>query len=576
MPREKGSARPEEAEPTRAQKKKIEREEVIRQVKKRQARHGERPVNPAYDYRASKQRKDYHGQKLARRPHWQKKSKFKKSLSPSDSPAANLSVADSSMADSSADLSVADSSVADSPAANSPLDQDRIDAVCGFAKLPTEIRDEILRHILLWPHDIVVFRGWSRVYPRLRPRLNLSILSTCRMLRDQGLQILFGENTFAYDLRDPEEFQLHTDPVLEKVFGDSVVPINQYGHLIRHAKVKVNRSRIHFSSHRHGFVRAILKFLPGRGLAGVANLHTLTLEVPAERNSEINWISIAENRPDEVPICRYLQDDSKIASALFELRVQWVRILAWDRSSKCWETKLDMRYFVKDEQMRIEHEALNKDDNHNTADVAIDGGIAGDTSAATSYRTNDIDIRKEAWDRGVKDAVGGLSSLAERIKLLVADPDRAVAKGLWQPVATPNDCGPESNTKDELVSLPSNWRERSFPTNMPSGRSRTTSSRSNLNITPSAKTRTKSGAKSRVRVKSNTKVRTKAETNTDDLNIFNAGDAANEARLLEAQQGIQGNKTKPGQSSTLTEEWLENLPEHDAEDNRGPVRGDGV
>ncbi|GAW12549.1 hypothetical protein ANO14919_019190 [Xylariales sp. No.14919] len=563
-PRGKESARPEEAEPTPAQQKKQERKEAVLGAKKRRARQCEtpsqlsgnisifetglftrgRPANPAYDYRASRRRKVGHGQKPARRPRWERKLKLKEPLSLSPSP-----------------LSL-DSTAVNSPVADSPLDQGRMAAMCGFTDLPTEIRDEILRYILLWPHDIAVFRGWSRVYPRSRPCLNLSILYTCRMLRDQGLQILFGENTFTYALRDPKPSHDHTNPVLERVFGDSVLPIDKYGHLIRYAKVKVDRSRIHFGWHRQSFENAILKFLPGGDLAGNVSLHTLTLEIPAENCRDLDWTSGAAGEPDEVPICRYLKEDSNVGKALLMLRIQWVRVLAWDRFGKCWETKMDMRYFIKDEEMRREHKALNKDMRHATADVTSGQSTAGDAGATTCYRTKDIEAMEKIWDVGVSTAVKGLKNLTGRIELLVADPGRAAELGIWRPVAMPTKCSPESNDKGELASLPQDWREPSFRTTMPSGRGRNTPSHSNLNMSPSPEIPTKSGAEI------NTKARIKAETKPGDFSVFNAGDALKEAKLLEAQQGIQQSGTEAGQGGVLTKELLENPPGQDTGDTR--------
>ncbi|KAI0537795.1 hypothetical protein GGR58DRAFT_526989 [Xylaria digitata] len=559
MPRTKKSATSEEAALTPAQERRKEREEAIAEIRKRRARYGEtpalvgdnisifsrglftrqRPANPAYDYRAKK-RKVNDRKKRARRAHWEKKLKSKQPSPPPVSPAVT------------------------SPAVTSSADQGPIATVCHFMGIPTEIRDEILRYMLLWPYEIIVFCGWSRVYPRSRPCLDLSILYTCRALRDQGLQILFGENTFTYDLRDPAAAHVHTNPVLEKVFGDGVVPIEEYGHLIRHAKVKVHRSRMCFHEHRQNFERAILRFLPGSGLAHDANLHTLTLEVPAEDCGGLNWVSKGRN-PDDVPICKYLRNDTKVGNALFKLKVQWIRVLAWDRFGECWETEVDMRYFAKDQQMRLEHKALNKDNNGSTVDVASDQHIVSDTSATTSYRTNDIEAMEKVWDRGVDDAVKGLRGLAWRIECLVREPDRAIGQlGLWRPATTHKNRDLESNDKDELVSLPSNWSEPSFPTNMRPSRSRTASSRSNSYISPSPKVQSASADKSRP--KSNTKAKTKGKVTPAGLNVFNAGDAAKEAKLLEAQQGVQENEAESGHDGMLTEEWLENLPEKEPED----------
>ncbi|KAI8950809.1 hypothetical protein F4801DRAFT_321924 [Xylaria longipes] len=566
-PRAKRSVKCEEAEPTPAQKKRQERQDMLNAAKKRQARCLETPdeledngflakaalftqqlpAYPSYDERPNKRKRVDHGpktKKLARRAPWDKDSKFKKPSLPPNPPVGTLS-----------------------------RGHDPIAAMGRIGKLPAEIRDEILRYLLRWPHEIIVFDGWSRVFPRSRPRLNLSILYTCQVLREQGLRILFGENNFAYDLRDPAASHGHTNPVLDKVFGNSVVPINEYGHLIRYVKIKVHRSRIHFSDHRRKFEDAMLKFLPGGGLAHAAKLHTLTLEVPAETNSDLQS---RRGKPNEVPICQYLGKGSRLIDTLFRLQIQWVRVLAWDTFGQCWRTEVDMRYFAKDEQMRLEHIALDKNQKFNEADTN-NQSIQGDPAAAACYRTKDIKAMEKLWNNQVKHAVGQLRNLAWRIEGLAVDPDRALKllyhdrklldrdRKLWEPVSPSADSGPDNHDRDELVSLPSNFREPSLSLRTRSGRGRTTPRSSN----PDARK-----MPTRSKTKSKTKAGTVTGTSLNLLDVFNAKDTAKEARLLEAQQDIQMNEAELGERGMLTEQWLENLPQYGTKDIQGSMGND--
>ncbi|KAH8162117.1 hypothetical protein CIB48_g6131 [Xylaria polymorpha] len=447
-PRAKRSAVCEEAELTPTQKKRQERQEKLNVAKKRQARYMETPTEleengflaktalftrkltayPSYDDIPNKRRKLDDGpktKKLARRAPWDKDSKFKKpSLTP------------------------------DPPVGASPRDEDPVTAVGRFGNLPVEIRDEILRYLLLWPHEIMVFDGWSRVFPRSRPRLNLSILYTCQVLREQGLRILFGENKFTYDSKDPAACHDHTTPVLDKVFGNSVVPINEYGHLIRHVKIRMHRSRLHFNEHRRNFENALLKFIPGGGLAHAANLHTLTLEIPAETNSDLGCRS-GMGKSTDVPICKYLQKGSRLIDALFQLQIQWVHVLAWDTYGECWQTGVDMRYFAKDEQMRLEHIALSKDQRHSKADSANNQTIPRDAAAAACYRTKDVEAMEELWDKQVNKAVGKLRNLAWRVQGLAVNPELAVKLKLWKRVDDPAKGGSKIRASSSLASLPS-------------------------------------------------------------------------------------------------------------------------
>ncbi|KAI1117290.1 hypothetical protein F5Y14DRAFT_377432 [Nemania sp. NC0429] len=520
-PPAKRSARSEKAKPTSARSKRQEREETLRKTKKRQARNLEapsqlddcgliidmsllpqkRPAYPAHDDSPRKQRK------VAGRPSWMEDSELEKPFSPSK-PAVGTA----------------------------PRDQDPVTAMGDFAKLPFEIRDEILRYLVLWPEDMVVFAGWELVYPRSRPRLDLSILYTCRVMRDQGLRILFGENVFHYDLRDPATSHEHTYPVLEKVFEKCKVPMKEYGHLIRHIKVKVDRNRFDLSHDRCFFEDAILKFLPGRGLSQAVNLHTVTLEVSAVAVRHLNSPSKTRGC-DDVPICQYLRRGSRISNALLKLRVQWVRVLAWDRFQKRWETNVDMRHFVQYEQMKLEHNTLNN--KCGTPDGDNDQSVLGDKVPA-------ISSMEELSAQRARKAMAGLHSLDWRIQGLAVNPDRAIGQlGLWQP-ASPNMNGKYSFSRG----LPSNFRDPSTPTLPRRRRRRNAGTRCRPDISP----RRKNGPT------------TKAKPS--QLKTIKMGVTMKEAALLEAQHDAHKKLAGPGEGGMLTEEWLENVAEYEVEDIR--------
>lgn len=326
------------------------------------------------------------------------------------------------------------------------------------------------------------------------------------------MRILFGENVFSYDLRDPEASNEHTIPVLNSsVFEKCMVPIKEHGHLMRHIKITVFRNRLHLSNHRRNFEDAILKFLPGRGLAHAANLHTVTLEVPAVSNHDIGWSSRTQ-RPDDVPICQYFRKGSRINDALLKLKVQWVLVVARDRSNERWLTDVDMRHFVQYEQMRLEHDAL--DDKCGTPDGGNDQNIPGGTAIATS-------CIEKLWKRRAEKAVAGLHDLAWRIEELVNNADRAVDElRLWRPAP------PESKGGNYFEGLPPNWREPR--------RSQTAATHRQPNISPSRKNK----------AQSDTEAGPTTKRESDHLDIFKARDKTKEAALLEAQHDAHegGNK----------------------------------
>ncbi|KAI1415237.1 hypothetical protein F5Y13DRAFT_196589 [Hypoxylon sp. FL1857] len=208
---------------------------------------------------------------------------------------------------------------------------DPIEALGALNKLATEIRDEILRYLLIWDYDIPVFKGWSLVYPRKKPKLDLAIMSTCKVLRLQGLRILFAENAFIYDIRDPaahHRFTLYHGVVFE---GASV-PINQYGHLIRHIKINIPINRMN-GQNSEFFHKAILKFLPGHGLSEPANLHTLTVILLGNAEGFLE-------EDCEMLLNQYFTLAAKLIS---KLNVQYVRILATDSNSVLFEQVIDLR-----------------------------------------------------------------------------------------------------------------------------------------------------------------------------------------------------------------------------------------
>ncbi|KAI1809070.1 hypothetical protein GGS20DRAFT_386626 [Poronia punctata] len=302
--------------------------------------------------------------------------------------------------------------------------------------LPTEIRDEILRYILLWPKEIVVFHGWSYVYPRRRPHLELSILSTCQTLRTEGLRILFGENTFTYHLRNPKRSHKDTKPVIDGVFRHCEVPINEYGHLMRHVKVKVEGNRLGNSDVRGDFERAVFKFLGGHGLKRPATLRTLTFEIPAVRGSDPSSHP-QDMRQNHVPICDYLRKDSKVGQALLQLQIQWVYILAQDGEGDWWNSTIDLRYLFKDKQMMIEYTKLNKVKKQKSRNHMGDGNSPIVRVERPLYRPKDVKAMEDHWDCQVARAIAKLHNLSWRIEGLVLDPDCAVGKlGLWRPVST--------------------------------------------------------------------------------------------------------------------------------------------
>ena len=75
--------------------------------------------------------------------------------------------------------------------------------------LPTEIRLEVYRNLLVWPPPIRPkgFYGSRRIVPELEP----SILRTCRQIRDEALPLLYSENVFFDYVEDHHHYLEHEE-----------------------------------------------------------------------------------------------------------------------------------------------------------------------------------------------------------------------------------------------------------------------------------------------------------------------------------------------------------------------------
>ncbi|KAL7625089.1 hypothetical protein AAE478_004303 [Parahypoxylon ruwenzoriense] len=315
-----------------------------------------------------------------------------------------------------------------------------VTALGDLGKLPVEIRDEIFRYNLVSENNIRVLRGWSLVYPRAKPNLDIALLSTCHILRQQGLRILFGENTFLYDIRDPADHLPATDPVLKRVFANSIIPIDLYGHLIRHVKINVPANRLGYDN-MENFAKAIRKFLPGNGLLEPANIHTMTLQLPALRRRDLGW----PYDPDKVPICDFVGTASKVREALCGLNIQYVRVLATDREGDTYEYMIDLRYYYKQKQ---EEMAL---------------------ADSTARPVADAEGQRAYFARQVKNAKTRLYNLPVRLwELAVLGlPKANMVRDYWKMLQKPEEGRPYRGEEREL---PSNWRDSATPALSPGPR----------------------------------------------------------------------------------------------------------
>ncbi|KAK7757198.1 hypothetical protein SLS62_000747 [Diatrype stigma] len=349
-----------------------------------------------------------------------------------------------------------------------------------LGKLPTETRDAIFRHVLVWPGDVRVLQGWSLAFPRTRPRLpGVALLRTCEVLRRQGARLLYGENRFVHLVRDPPAADAETTRrVLRGVYGYGScgagnggpilgglnIPIDRYGHLIRHVAIVVEANRMADREHRDNFLRSIAKLGPGGGLPFPANLHTVTIQVPALSGKDLqrgygycqhhhggdgggdNGGGGECDQDIVVPICSFF--DSKAISALKRLNTKFIRILATDRCDRLLESVIDLRYY----STKQHHAQISNGSNNNS----------GEEDPAA--RDQVLMVARE--ERACR-AIARLQTLSYNLQLLALYPQNAMRKrDMWtvverdKPVIEYIELGQDFRDSVELESPPPPSRPR--------------------------------------------------------------------------------------------------------------------
>ncbi|KAI1342120.1 hypothetical protein F5Y15DRAFT_332468 [Xylariaceae sp. FL0016] len=442
-----------EKPPTEAQLKKQKAEETTRKMKERQERDRERPMHPN-DARmvlaVTQIPRKRHGGAYDDKPNKKPKIVTKRNGTVTHQKVSEkLAWGYHPELEQRASLCNNGSSIAD-------LDQDDgngIDPVMSMGvlgKIPAEIRDDIFRYLLLTPNDIPVLRCWSVVKPRKKPSCHLGILSTCKVFQHQGLRILYGENTFKYALRNPSDAHVDTQKFMAISYKGCHIPIDQYSHLLRHIKIRIEKQSLDYTQNCEAFEQAICKFLPEHGLAPPANIHTLTIEVPAMTQRTLQWTGFGDDM-NRVPVASILK---RACAALLQLQAQYIRVIATDREDKLWETLIDLRYYAKEKLMQGQ----------------LDG--AGDLDSGKDSIPHDAPPMIERWERSVSRAKSALRNLPWRVEGLALDPDKAINKmGLWTYVSScDHDDGGDNADRGgqrsgsrrfvgETMSLPPNYRD---------------------------------------------------------------------------------------------------------------------
>jgi hypothetical protein len=177
-----------------------------------------------------------------------------------------------------------------------------------FMGIPTEIRMEIYRYLLLTKRAIAVHGGWKQVYRNNNVNLSTGILRVCKIVHEEACIVLYGENEFLYRLRDPifsqqgiislatdddiptddesesgSEYEEDDDErsVVGSVQKESIINIDKYAYLFRKITVEAEHNR--YSKNTQESMAAAISIFDNQR-EGVSeddsnNIHTLTIRV---------------------------------------------------------------------------------------------------------------------------------------------------------------------------------------------------------------------------------------------------------------------------------------------------------
>ncbi|KAK1966621.1 hypothetical protein LY78DRAFT_657081 [Colletotrichum sublineola] len=251
----------------------------------------------------------------------------------------------------------------------SPETQDNENAF-PLMRLPVEIRQKIYREILVAKDPIRVRQGWSAVYPRNRPMVETSILRACRQVRNEAVDVLYGENTFLYLLRETAkspatnilgeneivvQHPLMVDEPLSEYEGNSEdeydeddllpaaqstqdpeveIDICRYGHKFRNLMIVAEPNRFD-KGYLLSMANAIGIFRNLKPLR--ARVHTITIEITPIRQIDTGEISFLD----------FFEKTSEVIRALKGLPCQFIEVLVNTGGGNQERIRLNMKYAAR-------------------------------------------------------------------------------------------------------------------------------------------------------------------------------------------------------------------------------------
>ncbi|KAK1673485.1 hypothetical protein BDP55DRAFT_556341 [Colletotrichum godetiae] len=258
---------------------------------------------------------------------------------------------------------------------------------CPFFRIPLEIREDIYKYILVADEPIRVRQGWSAVYPRNRPGIPTDLLLSCRQVRREALNTLYGENTFLYLLRDAAEppalnaqgeneivvqhplandalSDYEADSAYEYSDDDDRLPasssslgnnykgteidVRRFGHKFRKLMIVAEPNRAE-ASYRLSMANAINVFRLLRPIR--PRIHTLTIDITPQRDPGTGDLSFLD----------FFERSSEVVRTLRGLPCQFIEILVnTGRGQE--KIRLNMKYAANIRRAKRGEKDLWRDD----------------------------------------------------------------------------------------------------------------------------------------------------------------------------------------------------------------------
>ncbi|KAK2029688.1 hypothetical protein LX32DRAFT_718138 [Colletotrichum zoysiae] len=294
-------------------------------------------------------------------------------------------------------------------------------------KLPIEIRRKIYKEILVVNDPIRVRQGWSAVYPRNRPMVETGILRVCRQVRNEAVDVLYGENTFLYLLRETaklpatnmmgedeivvrhplmadepplSEYEANSDDEYDE---DELLPearsardpeveidICRYGHKFRKLMIVAEPNRFD-KGYLLSMANAIGVFRNLKPLR--ARVHTITIEITPIRQVDTGEISFLD----------FFEKTSEVIRTLKGLPCQFIEVLVNTGGGNKERIQLNMKYAARIRRARRGQEDIWKNDQVMQSYRSMKAGEAQRSLEKLSTMIRDI------WEEPNRRFVGSLA-----------------------------------------------------------------------------------------------------------------------------------------------------------------------